>query len=53
MRTYEISFIGKEYIIQVLFNDGYTCPMRIGGYFHTLKKADDYLSKHLENLKLI
>lgn len=50
--TYEITQLGNEFVVRVLFNDGYTKPMQLGGYYKTAEAAQRKLEKHLELSKL-
>ena len=46
--TYEITPIGSEFVARVIFNDGYTQPMQLSGYYKTESGAQKALKKHLE-----
>ena len=48
--TYEITPIGSEFVARVIFNDGYTQPMQLSGYYKTADGAQKRLEKHLEIL---
>ena len=44
--TYHIEPIRDEFLIEVRFNDGFTKPQYIGGYFRHRKDAEKYLDNH-------
>jgi len=44
--TYHIEPIRSQYLIEVRYNDGFTMPDYIGGYFNTWKGANKYLQSH-------
>lgn len=49
--THEITQLGNEFVVRVLFNDGYTNPMQLGRYYKTEAQAQKKLEKHLELCK--
>ncbi len=44
--THHIEPIRDEFLIEVRFNDDYTKPMYIGGYFKKRSVAQKYLDNH-------
>jgi len=49
--TYHIEPLRDEFLIEVRFNDGYTKPQYIGGYFKKRNLAEKYLENHKKNMK--
>ena len=44
-----VESLGKEFIVRVYHNDGYTRPTQLGGYFKTRKSAEEKRTKFINN----